>query len=393
MQETLKTQHNNIFTNLKTKLNKMEATEENYGGFFDEDKESLKTVENNKGETNPDLYRISLDLETVKNRTYTSRGRFLKDPSWPETNSQGKTSYKAKVFKKMYYMIDPTNPQNKFYVECPSNWNVPISQNIVSSAFFRLREMESVTLKRIANANFGQLRYWWSLFQILIDEQQPALQGKIKIFRYGKPVDDTIQAAVDGQPNLGKPGIDVFNAFTGKDFLITVFEKSVEDKEKGGGAVKKFPSYEKSSFDDTITSILIDGERVPNTTAGKMKVLEYIKSEAPDLRQMDIVKWDDATEQKVIESMRIAIGDDKLLNQIINDCRKGVRRSKVVVSTETQDKIDKEATLESTASSKTNNPSWDEGAKETTENHTEEATFSSDSDGLPAIETEFEQMN
>lgn len=365
-----------------------DATAFNDSAFFEEDRESLITKET-KGETNPDLYRISLEGEKVKNKTYSARGRFVRDLRWKDANNK----FVGKYHKKMYYLTDPTDTSKKFYVECPSNWGVSTSQNIISSAFFKLRETDSVSLKRIANQNFGQIQFWWALFQILIDEQQPELQGKIKILRFGKPVNTIVEAAINGKPELGKPGLDVFHSFRGKDFFINVFEKTVEDKDKGGAATKKFPSYERSSFDDEITSIMIDGERVKDDAAGRQKVIHYLGNNAPELKQMEITKWDDATEQKVMESMRITIGNDDLFNQIINDARKGVRRSRIVVSKETQEKMDKEAnTGNLNESTKAGGAEWqqprDNASAVTGSN--EEASFDSgnDDNGLPDIETE-----
>jgi len=362
-------------------------------GFFEEDKESLITKEQ-KGETNPDLYRVSLDLETVKNRQYNARGRFVKDPTWK--GADGK--FVAKVYKKMYYIINPDQPDRKMYVECPSNWNVPTSQNILSSAFFKLRDMDSVTLKRIANGNFNRLEYWWSLFQIMIDEQQKDLEGKVKILRYGKPVNDIIEAASKGQPALGKEGLDVFNSFKGKDFFLNVFEKTVEDKEKGGGATKKFPSYEKSSFDDAITSMQINNVRVNNDPAGRTAVLEYLK-DAPSLRQMESTKWDEAMEQKVIESMRITIGDDNILNQILDDARKGVKKNKVFLSAETAAKLEAKDKAEAAEGNKfvASEPKLADTAKAAESqpsSGSEEASFANaGADELPEIETDYQQLD
>lgn len=359
-----------------------DATQFDDASFFAEDRESLITKEQ-RGETNPDLYRISLDMDTVKNKTYSARGRFVRDLRWKDANGK----YVGKYHKKMYYLTDPTDTDRKFYAECPSNWGVPTSQNIVSSAFFKLRELDSVSMKRIANSNFGQLQFWWSLFQIMIDEQQPDLQGKIKILRFGKPVNTILEAVINGKPELGKAGLDVFYPFRGKDFFINVFEKTVEDKERGGN--KKFPSYERSSFDDEITSIMIDGVRVKDDAEGRQKVVKYLSDNAPELKQMEITKWDEATEQKVMESMRITIGDDDLFNQIINDARKGVRRSRVVVSKETQERIDREQQQTNLNTSiKAGGSSWNTPPANTGEAASTVESEASFDDGLPEIETE-----
>jgi len=376
--------------------NNIDLTAFDDAGFFTEDRESLLTKET-KGETNPDLYRISLDMETVKNKTYSARGRFVRDLRWKDANGK----HTGKYHKKMYYLTDPTDTSKKFYAECPSNWGVPTSQNIVSSAFFKLRETDSVSLKRIANQNFGQIQFWWALFQILIDEQQPALQGKVKILRFGKPMNIVIEGAINGKPELGKVGLDVFHPFRGKDFFLNVFEKTVEDKDKGGSATKKFPSYERSSFDDEITAMMIDGKRVKDDPEGRKAVLTYLNNNAPELKQMEITKWDEATEQKVMESMRVTLGDDDLFNQIINDARKGVRRSRVVVSKETQEKMDNEAKANGgnlNSNTKAGGEGWQQpannggaAASQTSEKTpTEEASFSNagGDDGLPNIETE-----
>lgn len=352
--------------------------------FFDEDKES--NIDKTKEfESNPDLYRVSLDIKTVKDRKYTARGRFVKDPTL--RGEDGK--YVGKIKKCMYYLINPEKTDQKFYVECPSNWKTPNANNLLTAAFFHLWKHESATLRGIAR-NFKQLEYWWSLFQIMIDEQQPELQGKIKILRYGSQVNDKIEEIAKDQPNLNKLGMDVMNTMRGRDFFLTLFEKHIDDKDKPGSN-KKITSYEKSEFDSEITSMQIDGKRIGNDAAGKTAVMDYLKT-APQLKQMESVKWDDAMEQKVIESMRIIIGDETILNEIVDGARKGVRRSRVVMSEETKTKLSGEKSSSTpaangSAATKTNTEQKPEAKDEATFSQNVGAT-ATDEDRLPDVESE-----
>jgi len=277
--------------------------ENEFGGIFDVSAESITTSEEagGGGESDPDFYRASLKNPNVKDGVYKSKIRFVPNPL--DKNLQ-------KVSKWVYYLPEPGG-ESHFYVDCPSNAGSGGKFNILTTAFFMLKESDSKLMRNLSKKVFGRKRQHWSLIQIMLDVQDTENEGKIKIFRFGNQVNDLIEKEASTDASVGKKPVVVFHPFQGKDFILFIEEKQVDENQK-------MISYEKSYFDSNLTSISFDkGEsRLEPTEENKKKIFNYLKENAPDLSKVAYKPWDEMTEQKVIEATKAAIADDVIFDKI-----------------------------------------------------------------------------
>jgi hypothetical protein len=283
-------------------MSKEEQALEDDFSIFNQTEDQIAN-ESDSFEKNPDFYSPSLRDKNVKNGIYTSRIRFL-----PDIINKGKN----RIMKYIYYLPDPNDPDKNFYVDCPSNFGGPKAKsNIITQAFFECKGSNNAVLRDLKRT-FTRKTYWWSLAQIMIDEQDPEQVGKIKIFRFGKQVNQKIQTLLDGNEKLKKSGINVFDLLKGKDFMLYI----AEGYDDNG---RKMTTYQQSYFDDEITPISLDGgdTRInPKDQSDQKRVIEYLKSNTPDISQIYPKEWDQQLEEKIIESVKTTIADDMVFNRI-----------------------------------------------------------------------------
>ncbi len=281
--------------------------DDQFGGIFDTSDVSFQSAEETSS-NNPDMYNPSHKHKKAVNKTYSARGRFI-----PNVNDK----QLSKIDKYMYYFKDPEG--NGFYVDCPSNLGQ--KHNLITTAFFFLRDMENKLMKDIAG-NFSRKLYSYALFHIMKDIQEEDLINKIKIFRFPSYINNLIEELERGDESLGKPSIKVFDIRKGKDFFLKVNEKTYDDK--ATGQKKTRTSYDDSTFADEINTISLDGGNTRTVFTGnpeadrqtQQTIFQFLKQNSPDLSQVKPTQWDESTEQRIIESMRAIIGDQNIFNQI-----------------------------------------------------------------------------
>lgn len=276
-----------------------EIENDEFGGIFNLSQDDIKAkIEAGTGAgIDPDFYRPNIEHKQAKNREYSATGRFV-----PNVNTRG-----LHVVRKMcYYLPDAHDPQKKFYTDCPSNGGVP--KNIISQAFFDMKDHDSAQMSAIAKQWFGRKEYFWRLFYILEDKQDPTLEGTIKILRYGKKVEEKIDQQGIDNPKAGQKAVNIIDPFYGKNFALNIKEVP---NDKGG----KITSYEGSYFLSDKTPILINGKEATLDEAGKAEVFEFLKK-APDLSKVVYKPWEAEEEQRVIEAVKALVDDDALFNKI-----------------------------------------------------------------------------
>lgn len=89
--------------------------------------------------------------------------------------------------------------------------------------------------KKLASSRKRKLSYWANIV-VIKDENNPDAEGKVFKFRMGQQIMDKIVAASKGNPDLGKPPLDVTCVFEGANFML-------KSKEKSG-----FANYDDSEF-------------------------------------------------------------------------------------------------------------------------------------------------
>lgn len=279
-----------------------------FGGIFDMKAEDFED-KNEGNQFNQDFYSPRLDLDTVKNKTYSARIRFV-------PNVYSGKERKDRIRKYTYYLPDPDNVGRKYYIDAPCN--DPKAKDIATNAYMMFVYEKSKIYDQLVpiqvTKNCKELKrntYNYSLVQVMLDAQQPEMQGHVKIFRYGKAVNDKCDLLIKGDLAVGRASVIPFDPFKGKDFLLTI----VEGVNSNGNSTY---DYDKSSFDDGIVAMSLDGgkTRVPLNNDGKKAIYEYLKNESPKLDQVEFKPLTPQEEDKLVRTVRMLINDDYWFNKV-----------------------------------------------------------------------------
>lgn len=213
------------------------------------------------------FYRPSAD-KGGKDGIYRALIRFLPNPVNPQ---------KSLVRKFVYWLEDAEG--NAAYYDCPSTVG---DKSPIQDTFFKLRKSESAADQKMAE-KLKRREVYYSLVQIIKDPNDPELDGKIKIFKFGYKIKQKIDEELT--PQFDEP-TQVFDLYNGKNFELTI--------SKQGG----FNNYDSSKFQGSKSRIKLNGEELGNTEADKANMLEYLNS-APKLDEVEYKPWDDETRAKV----------------------------------------------------------------------------------------------
>lgn len=305
-----------------SKENKKVEEMDGMSGFFSEDIAESTAVEvKSSGGADENVYATSLKHENVKNGIYKSRVRFIKNPfNTPD-------EVLNVLHKYMYFLPNPDNPDSRIVIDCTSNYGE--TYNIISQAFFYLKGTKNPSLVALAKNNFSRKSYYYSLLKVISDVQQPELEGKIKLYRFAKQVNDKLDEVSKDDPSVGVKGTNFSHPFTGKDFIIDVRLETFKDEKTG--MERELTSYSKSKFVDEPSILEIpdyDGKVEASQEYAK-ELFSYIKENSPNLADYKVAKWDNETEQLAIRAVRAVIDDDAIFNQIY---RKQYKKSYVADS-------------------------------------------------------------
>ena len=127
------------------------------------------------------------DPKKGKDNVYKSLVRFVpfhKDPK------------KSKVKKYSYWLTDPLTNES-FSVDCPSSVN---QKSPIQDTYWKLKKSSSVAEQKIAE-KFKRRENYYALVQILKDDQDPSLVGKIKVLKFGQKLNNILQSEL--QPEYG----------------------------------------------------------------------------------------------------------------------------------------------------------------------------------------------
>jgi len=210
------------------------------------------------------------DPKKGKDNVYKSLVRFVpfhKDPK------------KSKVKKYSYWLTDPLTSEG-FSVDCPSSVN---QKSIIQDTYWKLKKSTSVAEQKIAE-NFKRRENYYALVQILKDEQDTSLVGKIKVLKFGQKLNNIIQGEL--QPEYGKP-YNPFDPFKGRIMALTV------------SIVAGYNNYDLSKFVGEGTPLLFNGKPLESSPEVMNKFVEFLKENSPDLSNYDYKEWTDETREKV----------------------------------------------------------------------------------------------
>ena len=239
-----------------------------------------------------DLYRPS--AKEGKDGVYKSVIRFIpfvKDPL---------QSIKSKW---TVWLTNQNTDQSKM-IDCPSSIK---EKSILQDVFFMLKKSDNAREQDLA-AQFTRRESFYSLVQIVKDHNHPELEGKIKIFKYGKKVHDKIKNimsndGMDGISDTNKP----FDLFTGKLFMLHI------------KTVSNYNNYDDSLFIGEPKPIEIDGKPMGKTKENMVFIKKYLEDNSPDLNKYNFKPWDDEIKTFVLESIESILPSGKIKAKLFGD--------------------------------------------------------------------------
>jgi len=222
-----------------------------------------------------------------KNKIYQSIIRFVPWHVDPK---------KSIIEKWTCWLVDPISQKGRF-IDCPSSVGKP---SLLQDMYWKLKRSESVQQQKAAEI-FSRRHAYASLIQVIKDENNPELEGKILVWRYGKKIWDKINAEL--KPIIGNPH-NPFDLIKGKVFALIITE------------VSGFNNYDQSKFlDKTVGLCMPDaqGKLVPiNEKTDKATVLEFLKEQSPDLNKYGFKEWDSDVYEYVNSVITQVVGENNI---------------------------------------------------------------------------------
>ena len=135
---------------------------------------------------------------------------------------------------------------------------------------------------------FSRRHSFASLVQVIKDKQNPELDGKILVYRYGVKIWEKINAEL--KPMIGDKH-DPFEILNGKPFALVITK------------VSGYNNYDQSKFLDQKIPLCIpsaEGKLIPiNQNSDRKEVFEWVKENSPDLSKYQYKEWDNETHEYV----------------------------------------------------------------------------------------------
>jgi hypothetical protein len=210
--------------------------------------------------------------EQGQDGTYSSLIRFLPNLKNPR---------KPYIRKYVYWLEDADG--KGFYVDSPTTIG---EKCIVQDMFFKLLNSESAVDKKMAE-NLKRKEVYYALIQVVKDPQNTAVEGQIKVFKFGWKIKEKIDAELN--PKFDEP-TQIFDPFEGKNFELNIIKK--------GG----YPNYDGCKFQNKTSPMVLGGKQVKNDDDSRKAIIDYLKG-APELDKWDYTAWSDEDRSRVINAL------------------------------------------------------------------------------------------
>jgi len=253
--------------------------------IFDIKPEDIQVDDEKKGESS--LYTPKPDKG--RDGVYTSLVRFLPDPYNPR---------KPYLSKYVYWLEDQDG--KGFYADAPSTVG---EKDQIQDLFFKLRNSESAVDKQLSEG-LKRKAVYYGLVYIVKDENNPDLEGKIKVWKFTWKIKEKIEAQL--KPKFDDP-VNIFDPFDGKDFQIEVYKK--------GG----WPNYDRCEFLSRNNPIKINGKHLTDTPEDKANLIGMLK-DSPKLSDFGYKPWDEDTRNRVNDVLSMYLnGGGKDIDALTNN--------------------------------------------------------------------------
>lgn len=190
---------------------------------------------------------------------------------------------KKSIIEKWTAWMEHPETQKARYVDCPSSIG---KESVLFRMWKKLKDSENIREQEMAE-KFSRRLYCYALVQIIKDSQNPELEGKIKIFKFGKKIKDKIEGELN--PAIGEP-CDPFNLLKGRRFVLHITKNG------------KWENSDSSAFQDGSYPILhtpdgnIDLREAANDLDIKKRAAEFLEKNSPNLEEHGCFReWDEET--------------------------------------------------------------------------------------------------
>jgi hypothetical protein len=199
------------------------------------------------------------------------------------------------IFEKwVSWLVDPVTSRGRF-IDCPSSVGKP---SILQDMFFKLRKSESVQEQKKSEI-FSRRHSFAAIIQVIKDDQNKELEGKLMVWKFGKKIFEKIEA--EKKPVIGEPH-EPFDLLDGKAFAVIVAK------------VASFNNYDQSRFLDKKIPLLLQDEKsgklLPiNERTPRETVFNFLKENSPDLNKYTFKEWDQETYEYVNQVIVAVTGE------------------------------------------------------------------------------------
>lgn len=187
------------------------------------------------------IYRPNLKNAKDKKKGYRAVLRFL--PNFTQEGRLGEFT----ITKLVHYANFTDYPDLNGYYDSMKSFGKTEKCELYET-FWQLKNSKSVVQQERAKQIAYSTKYY-SYVQIIEDENQPEMEGKIMVFPFGKKIKDKISQEYTGEITGEK--CNVYDIANGKDFVLII-------KEIGG-----YANYDSSTFKPEVSAIKINGKEVP----------------------------------------------------------------------------------------------------------------------------------
>lgn len=177
------------------------------------------------------------------------------------------------------WLVDPVTNRGRM-IDCPSTVGKP---SLIQDMFFKLRKSDSVQEQKKAEI-FSRKQVYTCVIQVIKDDQNKELEGKLMIWKFGKKLYEKYEA--EKKPVMGDAH-EPFDLFDGKAFALIITK------------VSGFNNYDQSKFLDKRIPLCIPdetGKLIPiNAQTNRDDVFNFLKTNSPDLDKYQFKEWDQET--------------------------------------------------------------------------------------------------
>jgi len=201
------------------------------------------------------------------------------------------------------WLVDPLTERGKS-VDCPSSVGKP---SILQDMFFKLRKSESIQEQKKSEI-FSRKHVYAAIIQVIKDDQNKDLEGKLLVWKFGKKVFEKYEA--EKKPLIGDPG-EPFDLLDGKAFALVITK------------VAGYNNYDQSKFLDKKVPLLLPFTKDGKVAFGKDSTLRpitektpsemvfnFLKENSPDLNEYKYKDWDQDTHDYVNQVILAVTGQN-----------------------------------------------------------------------------------